>query len=131
MENEKQSHARHSVSVHLLFSVHLLRCWHEESNKVPWKILCWPKSSSRVFHTTLPTQITLNKGQCHPSSRLPWWRSGKESPTNAGDVGSIPESERSPGEGNGNPLQYPCLEKPMERGAWQATVRGVTESDTT
>ena len=42
----------------------------------------------------------------------------KASACNAGDPGSIPESERSPGEGNGNPLEYSCLENPMERGAW-------------
>ena len=51
---------------------------------------------------------------------------GKESACNAGDPGSIPGSGRSPREGNGNPLQYSCLENPMERGAWQATVHGVT-----
>ena len=51
---------------------------------------------------------------------------GKESACNAGDLGSIPGSERSPGEGNGNPLQYSWLENPMDRGAWQATVQGVT-----
>ena len=50
----------------------------------------------------------------------------------AGDTGSIPGSGRSPGEGNGNPLQYSCLGNPMDRGAWQATGDGVTkESDTT
>ena len=49
----------------------------------------------------------------------------KESACNAGDPGSIPGSGRSPGAGNGNPLQYPCLENPMKRGAWQATVHGV------
>jgi len=43
-------------------------------------------------------------------------------PANVGDVGSSPGSGRSPGEGNGNPLQYSCLENPMDRGAWQATV---------
>ena len=43
----------------------------------------------------------------------------------AGDTGSIPESGISPGEGNGNPLQYSCLENSMNRGAWWATVRGV------
>ena len=47
------------------------------------------------------------------------------------DLGSIPESERSPGEGNGNPLQYSCLENPMDRGALWATVHGVAKSDTT
>ena len=50
----------------------------------------------------------------------------KESACNAGDPGSIPGLERSPGEGNGSPLQYFCLENPMDRGAWQATVHGVT-----
>ncbi len=44
----------------------------------------------------------------------------KNLPANAGDVGSIPGSGRSPGEGNGNPLQYSCLENPMDGGAWQA-----------
>ena len=51
---------------------------------------------------------------------------GKESAGNAGDPGSIPGSGRSPGEGKGNPLQYACLETPMERRAWWATVHGVT-----
>ena len=50
---------------------------------------------------------------------------GKESACNAGDQDSIPGSGRSPGEGNGNPLQYSCLENPMDRGDWQATVYGV------
>ena len=50
---------------------------------------------------------------------------------NAGDVGLIPGSRRSPGEGNGNPLKYSCLENPMDGGAWWATVHGVhKESDT-
>ena len=58
----------------------------------------------------------------------------KNLPANAGDIrdlGSIPALGRSPGEGNDNPLRYPCLENPMDRGAWQATVRGVAESDIT
>ena len=46
-------------------------------------------------------------------------------PASAGDVGSIPGSGRSSGGGNGNPLQYTCLENPMDRGAWWATVHGV------
>ena len=50
---------------------------------------------------------------------------GKVSTCNAGDPGSIPESGRSPGEGDGNRLQYSCLENPMAGGAWRATVRGV------
>ena len=65
---------------------------------------------------------------------LSWWLSGKESACNAGDTGdegSIPGLERSPGGGPGKPLQCSCLENPMDRGAWWATVHGVTESDTT
>ena len=57
----------------------------------------------------------------------------KNPPANAGDVrnsGSITGPGRSPGEGNGNPLQYSCLENPVDRGAWQATVHGVTMSQT-
>ena len=54
----------------------------------------------------------------------------KNPPANAGDAGSIPGSGRSPGGGNGNPLQYSCLENSMDRGAWQATVHGVTKSQT-
>ena len=53
---------------------------------------------------------------------------GKESACNAGDPGSIPGSERCPGEGNSNPLQYSHLENPMDRGAWQVKVHGVTKS---
>ena len=66
------------------------------------------------------------------NNMLPWWLSGKESTFNAGDVESIPGSRRSPGEGNGNPLQYSCLGNSIDRGAWRATVHGVAkETDTT
>ena len=53
---------------------------------------------------------------------------GKETACNVGDPGSFPGSGRSPGEENGNPLQYSCLENPMDRGAWWATGNGVTKS---
>ena len=58
----------------------------------------------------------------------------KKLPANAryaGDTGSVPGVGKAPGGGHRNPLQYSCLEKPMDRGAWRATVHGVTESDTT
>ena len=55
----------------------------------------------------------------------------KELPANAGDAGSILGLERSPGEGNVNPLQCSCLENPMDRGAWWAIVHAVTASDVT
>ena len=54
----------------------------------------------------------------------------KASAYNVGDQGSIPGSGRPPGEGNGNPLQYSCLENPMDGGAWRATVHGVAKSQT-
>ena len=55
----------------------------------------------------------------------------KASACNVGDLGSIPGLGRSPGEGNGNPFQYSCLENPMDRGAWWATVHECKESDMT
>ena len=55
---------------------------------------------------------------------------GKESACNVGNKGSIPGSGRSPGGGHSNPLQYSCLENPMNGGAWWAIVRGVTKSQT-
>ena len=64
---------------------------------------------------------------CFHSWRVPLVADGKEYACNAGGPGSIPGSGRSPGEGNGNPLQYSCLENSMDRGAWRATVHGVTK----
>ena len=79
-------------------------------------------NTTNVFVSFLLTKLT----------GLPRWLSGKESSANAGDVGLSPGSGRPPGGGNGNPLQYSCLEKPTDRGAWWATVCGVTkELDTT
>ena len=61
---------------------------------------------------------------------LPCSSDSKESACNEGNLGSIPGSGRSSGEVNRNPLQYSCLESPVDRGAWQATVHGVTKSQT-
>ena len=61
---------------------------------------------------------------------MPGGSDGKASAYNAGDPGSIPGLGRSPGEENGNPLQYSCLENSMDGGAWWATVHGVTKSRT-
>ena len=57
---------------------------------------------------------------------LPWCPDSKESACSVGDLGLIPASRRSPGEGHGNPLQYSYLENSMDRGAWRATAHGVT-----
>ena len=74
-----------------------------------------------TVHLTITKKVALG---------LPWWLSGKESAYNAGDRDSVPGLGRSPGEGNGNPLQYPCLGNPMDRGDWRATVHGVAKSRT-
>ena len=81
---------------------------------------------------TLPFHNTNHQEekQKHTSSMLPWWLCGKESACNIGDLGLTPGLGRSPGEGNGNPLQYSCLGNPMDRGAWWATVRGVAKRRT-
>ena len=63
---------------------------------------------------------------------FPGGSDGKQSACNAGDLGSVPGSGRSPGEGNGYPLQYSCLENPMDREVWRATVHeGCKELDMT
>ena len=84
---------------------------------------CWEKESSQVS----PLKCIHSDVNYHvvPSLGLPWWFSGKEFTCSAGDLHSISGLGRSPGEGNGNPLQYSCLENPMDRGASQATVHGV------
>ena len=67
----------------------------------------------------------MKKQLCFPGAS-----NGKESACDAGDSGSIPGSGRSPGKGNGNPLQYSCPENSMDRGAWLATVHEIPKSQT-
>ena len=108
--------------------------------------LRWP--ASQVWLHTVPppgcTPPSASPGHPHPHflyqaefylpfKGFPNGSVGKESACNAGDTGDaglIPGSGRSPGGGNDNPLQYPCLENPMDRGAWQDTVHGITKSRT-
>ena len=68
---------------------------------------------------------------CHYILGFPGGSVVKKLPANAGHMGSIPRSGRSPGERNGNPLQYSCLGNANDRGSWWAIVHGVTESDVT
>ena len=87
--------------------------------------------------------LTTSRGDLWPRGRLAQWifinmtnlgfpvgSHSKESACNAGDMGLIPGSGRSPGEGNDCPLEYCCLDNSKDRGAWQATVHGVTKSQT-
>ena len=84
----------------------------------------WAHCSHPAFVDLTSDQYTvdLSLGQ------FPGGSDGKGSACNAGDPGLIPESGKSPGEGNGNPLEYPGLENSMDRGAWRATVHGVAKS---
>ena len=92
-------------------------------------------SSSNVLHVlnVFPRDFF---DYCHLMIRLlshwgfPGGSDSKEPACNAGELGSIPGSGRFSGEGNGNPLKFSCLENSMDRGAWRATVHGVTESQT-
>ena len=92
--------------------------WTEEPGRLysSWSL----KESDATQHKYLYSHIALFSGGLK----------GKSSACNAGDLSSIPGSGRSPGEGNGNPIQYSCLENPMDRGASQTTVHGVTKSQT-
>ena len=78
----------------------------------------------------MPHNFVLGRTAFLDATDFPGGSNGKASTYNAGDLGLIPGSGRSSGEGNGNPLQYSCLENPMDGGAWQATVRGVAKSQT-
>ena len=85
------------------------------------------------FHTEYNAFLILDMSLWHRKSKWVGFRDGltvNNPLANTGDVGSIPGSGRSPREGNGNPIQYSCLEDPMDRGVWQATVHGVTKSCT-
>ena len=86
-------------------------------------LLCRP--SLVVLSGGLSLLILVFKVLAFKARGLPGGSDGKESACTAGDLGPIPESGRSLGEGNGNPLQYPCLENLMDRGAWWATVHGI------
>ena len=83
-----------------------------------------PKKMTRLLKNISATSFLLSISHyCFPGGS-----DGKESACNAGNLGSVPGLGRSPGERNGNPLQDSCLENPMDRGAWWATVHGVTKN---
>ena len=96
---------------------------------------CDPPQPSSSYNPSelYPSSVNWKSKTGTLQSYFPGDASGKESTCNSGeakDVGSIPRSGRSPGEGNGNPPQHSCLEDSMDRGAWQAIVCGVTKSQT-
>ena len=106
--------------------LHLLHYWLTKSSNVEVRGISHHCGSSVIFHF-LPELLALFLPFHNWLSVLlpkghPWWFSGKESTCKAGDVGSIPGLGRVPGGGKGNPVQHSCLENPMGRGAWRATV---------
>ena len=93
--------------------------------------LAWDKGSSLTLRAQdIGRFIITNSRETGQLWGFPSGSVGKESACNAGDPGSVPGLGRSPGEGNGNPLQYSCLVNSMDRGAWWATVHGVAKSQT-
>ena len=103
--------------------------WHITSHLLEWSL------SKRLEITSVGQGVEKRGSLCTVGGNIncgtatmgfPHCSAGKESACNAGDLGSIPGSGRSPGEGNGNCLQYSCLENPMDRGAWQAADHGIT-----
>ena len=95
----------------------------------PWWL---PTSGGSVAATTAKSSPSYNLTRSLPraSQVVPVVKNPPASAGDIRDVGSFPESGRSPGGGHGNPLQYSCLENPMDRGAWWAIVHGVTKSQT-
>ena len=132
--------AWHIVSVQKLLATIIIK---PRASWIKWRFLlvswnCWETKWLRTAGKNAKEQLTDN----FMTFQSYWWKikglsswegfpggSAVENlPASAGDVGSIPGSGRSPGEGNGNPLQYSCLGNPMDRGTWWTTVHGVTIS---
>ena len=126
-------------SVHGIFQARLL----EWIAMLSFRGSCWPRDRTHVSHVSLiGRQVLYHEHHLgSPNSYITYLISnvflgfssgpdGKESSCNARDPGSIPESGRSPGEGNGYPLQYSCSEYPMDRVPWWATVHRITKSRT-
>ena len=102
----------------LSFFFPLSAFWNMDVMSAPWADILYVKWKCELW-----TEYGKEEG-------FPGDSDGKESACNAGEPSSIPRLGRSPGKGNGKPLQYSCLEDPMDGGDWGATVHGVTKSQT-
>ena len=107
-------HSHDSMAFFAEMTIHLLSK-EALTNKCHFQLVF----ETNLWNNSVVTDISMDG--------FPWWVRGKESAWSAGDTGLIPGWKRSSGEGNGNLLQYPCLGNPMDRGAWQITVHGVTK----
>ena len=104
----------------LIFFFEQIKVYCRANKENEWLMLKKTQTTQSVFNDIRKWLL------CHFIG-FPGGSDDEEYAYNAGDLGLIPGSGRSPGEGHGNPLQYSCLENPMDRGAWQAAVHGVTE----
>ena len=120
-----------SLSCHLISTITPSR-WPSQQD-----VIGLPQASLLQFILQLTCRTSTYLTSLFLGFIIPWWLSWSKTttkktlPANAGDerdLGLIPGSGRTPGEGHGNPLQYSCLENSMDRGAWQATVHGLTKS---
>ena len=100
----------------------LSNLWEMVKDRETWSAAVYGVTNSRTWLSNWTTTTNSNMG-------FPGDQCGKESSCNVRDASLVPGSRRSPGEGNGNPLQYSCLGNPMDRGAWQATVHGVAKKE--
>ena len=101
--------------------------------RVITSVLLWPQVETAIIclrSVKSESSVTVVINNEYIECSFPGGSYGKESTCNAGDRASIPGSGRSPGERNGNPLQYSCWENSMDRGAWRAIAHGVAESQT-
>ena len=126
-----------SIAMSICLSGHLKCCSHPiwplsstyslslSSKGEHWQVISTFNFITLSLHITGMICFRSFKGWGFPDSSVV-----KNPPANSGHVGSIPRLGRYPGEGNGNPPQYPCLGNPMGRGAWQATVHGVAQGQT-
>ena len=121
-ERRAQSYGNHSKSFLVFFQC--IQLGNPNPLSRSWKLACFKTFPHAPSSVILISNVTPRGSGLHHMEEGPFSDS-KESACNAGDPGSIPVSGRCPGEGNGNPLQYSCLENSMDRGAWQATVHGV------
>ena len=100
----------------------LSKLWEMVKDRETWSAAVYGVTNSRTWLSNWTTTTNSNMG-------FPGDQCGKESSCTVRDASLVPGSRRSPGEGNGNPLQYSCLGNPMDRGAWQATVHGVAKKE--
>ena len=117
---------------------HQAGCWDTAVNQTgAWDADILPAASAArpsegMSHPPLPGSPSIKWGETYSSLTWlldsPGGSDSKEFASDAGNWNSVPVSGRSPGEGDGSPLQYSCLESPMDRGAWQDTVLGITKS---